>query len=158
MILKKYLSNDLPRPRKILRQVLLCTLLLSTVFCAAMITLKVNRSAHWYVAQNYQTEIFHTDIAIHKFRASFQNDEKQYQTALTLLNKGLFSRLYRVAGLKMLKDIADDGYAPAQTLYGDILIYSANSIDQRTEAAKYYAMAAAQNYAPAIEKIAQNSQ
>lgn len=152
--LKRGFFKNQSKPRKTFRVTLLLLLLFSVGFCATMITLRVNKQMHWYVVKNYQDEIFTADVYGQNLIAMFQDDREKFQTASLLLQKNFFSPIYGKAGVLMMRDLADDGHAPAQTLYGDLLLHSPYLADHKEQAKHYYSLAAAQNYLPAKHKLA----
>jgi len=83
----------------------------------------------------------------------FQTDEEQLNAAIKMANSSLFSQSYWVSGNKKIKQLTDEGYAPAQVVYADMLIHHNNSVAARARAHQYYQLAAAQNYQPAIDKL-----
>jgi len=151
------------RPRKYFRRALLGLLLVSFAFFATIVTLRMNRSAHWHIVRNYQDQIFQADVLQHRFALFFQNDNEDYITAEKMLKDSFFSPIYTEAGLSIIQDLADKGHPEAQTRYGDLIMLGydidANSeimpraqADQ-TKAYRYYQMAAMQGHEPAKEKL-----
>jgi hypothetical protein len=152
---KRGFLNNQTKSRRRFRIVLLILLGISLIFCAGMITLRVNKKAHWYVVNNYQNEIFTADVYGHHLRAAFQNDDQRYITASTLIHKAFFSPIYGKAGVLMLKDLADGGHAASQMKYADMMMLSSHTVpDYLAQAKYYYGLAAAQNYLPAVHKLA----
>ncbi len=97
--------------------------------------------------------LFQIDIYSHYAKSVFQDQEGKYKTANTLYQKGFFSNQYRLAGMDMIKTLADDGHAPSQVFQGDILLYLGQGPNDVEEAKSYYQAAAKQNYHPAYEKL-----
>lgn len=158
------MGREISKTRKKFRKVLFVLAGVSAVFFAGMVTLRMNKSAHWYVVRNYQNEIFQADVLKHQLHARLQNKDEQHQTALSLVQKGMFSPIYSQSGFVMLQDLADEGHAPSQVSYGDILQRTGFTIDKATwalvpdqtkqmKARYYYHMAAAENYAPALLRL-----
>lgn len=152
------------RPRKYFRHVLLALLLVSFAFFATIVTLRINRSAHWHMVRNYQEQIFQADVLQHRFALIFQDDREDYVTAEKMLGDSFFSPIYAEAGLSMMQDLADKGLPEAQTRYGDLIMLGFDINDEQeiikpattneSKAYKYYKMAAMQGYEPAKDKLA----
>lgn len=158
------MAREISKARKNFRKALFVLVGISAVFFAGMITLRMNKSAHWYVVRNYQNEIFQADVLKHQLHAKLQNKDEQHRTALSLVQKGIFSPVYSESGVVMLQDLADEGHAPSQVSYGDILLKTAFIVDKATltltpdrskemKARYYYHMAASENYAPALLRL-----
>ncbi len=96
--------------------------------------------------------LFKIDVVQFQARAFFSNDDEKFKIALKLHDYGIFSPTYSNAGIAMLEDMVQDGYAPAQMIKANYLI-NTPSENARTEAIELYTLAAAQNHAPAIEAI-----
>ena len=158
------MAKEISKTRKNFRTGLFVLAGVSAVFFVTMITLRVNKSVHWYVVRNYQSELFQADVIKHQLQAKIQNLDGQHKTALSLLKKGIFSPIYSKSGVVMLKDLADNGHTASQVSYGDILLRTAFILDVETktlipdhkkqrQARYYYHLAAAENYAPALERL-----
>lgn len=157
------MSKTISRPRKYFRRTLLGLLLVSFAFFSTIVTLRMNRSAHWHVVRNYQDHIFEADVLQHRFALIFQNDSADYLTAEKMLDDSFFSPVYAEAGLSMMQDLANKGLPEAQTRYGDLILlgYDINddremiprSMTDKSKAYKYYEMAAMQGHEPAQEKL-----
>lgn len=145
--------KNISKSRRRFRIILLSLCGVSFIFCAAMITLRANKSLHWYMVRYYQNEIFAIDTYAHQLRAEFQNDDDNHQTAMSLIQKGFFSNTYGQAGVIMLKELADEGHPASQIAFGDMLMRSPQLPDHKNQAYKYYAMAAAQNSVIAKERL-----
>lgn len=145
-------KKELPLIRKRFRRGLYALAILSFAFFACMVTLRMNRSAHWYVAKNYGENIFALDIIKSQAMAHWQDDEQKYKTANRLIGNGIFSKQYGLAGVSMMKDLADSGHAPSQTIYADVLMGKPNE-QNRLKARYYYHLAAINDYAPALERL-----
>lgn len=116
------METSLSRTRLYFRGGLLLVLLASLVFFATMVTLRTNRSAHWYVVKNYQAQIFYADILQNRLINVWQDDQGDYQTAERLLADGFFSRQYTQAGVIMMRDLADKGHEPARQRYSALIL------------------------------------
>jgi len=158
------MAQKMSKARKNFRKALFVLAGISAVFFAGMITLRMNKSAHWYVVRNYQSEIFQADVYKHQLQAKLQNDDERMRTALSLVQKGVFSRVYSESGTLMLKELADDGHPPSQVSYGDILLRTASILDKDTQtiipdhqkqmkARYYYHLAATEDYPPALLRL-----
>ena len=145
-------KKEISKNRKRFRRVLYGLAFLSFVFFTCVVSLRMNRSAHWHVVRNYSEELFAFDVWQHQVRASMQDINARHATASSLLQKGFFSNQYAVAGTDMMKELADDGYAPSQIVYGDILLNSRDEKD-RAKARYYYNLAAAESYPLAFERL-----
>lgn len=144
--------KELSQNRKRFRKGLYSLAILSFVFFVFAVTLKVNRSAHWYVAKNYGESVFALDILQQKVMAHWRSTEEQHHAARKLINNSIFSKQYGNAGMDMMKDLADDGHAPSQMVYADVLMLKPSD-ENRAKADYYYKLAAAENYGPAIEHL-----
>lgn len=144
--------KELSQNRKRFRKGLYSLAILSFIFFVFAVTLKVNRSAHWYVAKNYGESVFAFDILQQKIMAHWRTTEEQHLAAKTLINNSVFSRQYANAGMNMMKDLADDGHAPSQMIYANVLMLKPSD-ENRAAADHYYNLAAAENYGPAIEHL-----
>lgn len=161
------MGKALSKPHKVFRGTLLCVLLLSFAFFATIVTLRVNRAAHWYVVKNYYPQILLVDAYKDLTKSYFQSDEEQYKTANSLLRRGIYSYAYSGAGLVIMKDLADKGDVRAQTSYGDLLMRGLGvdknnaaafvpEKDERIKQARYYyRMAANEDYEPARARLAE---
>lgn len=138
------------------RRGLLILMGVSFVFFATIVTLRVNRDAQRYVIRNYSTELFQFDVIAHKTKARFSDTEGQHKVAQSLIVKGFYSPIYYRAGTKMMKDLADQGYAPSQVSYGDALLREERFYQSATLKPRYYyTLAAQQDYAPAYLRLAE---
>jgi hypothetical protein len=111
--------NPISTPRKLFRRGLYALLLLSFLFCGAMVAIRVTPELRWGIAKNetYRNYIFHYDVLQHRTLAFFEDQHGQHVIAVALCNKGLFSKIYSDAGILMLKNLAQDGYIPSRQLY-----------------------------------------
>lgn len=151
------------RPRKYFRRALLGLLLVSFAFFATIVTLRMNRSAHWHIVRNYQEQIFQVDVLQHRFALLLQDDNEDYITAQKMLKDSFFSPVYAEAGLSMIQNLANKGHAEAQTRYGDLIMLGYDidenseiiprAMTDQTKAYRYYEMAAMQGHEPAKEKL-----
>lgn len=157
-------KKEISKARRNFRRGLIVVAALSAVFFASMVTLRMNRSAHWYVVRNYQNEIFAIDVYKHQLEASLNNEVQKHDIAFSLLQKSVYSKIYESAGIDMMKDNAESGYPPSQYVYGHILEKKAYSrdpvtlkvshdLEKQKQARYYYNLAALENYAPAIERL-----
>lgn len=158
------MRKEISKSRLYFRRSLLVIAAFSAVFFVSMITLRVNKSAHWYIVRNYQTEIFEIDVMKHQLQASLNDIENKHEIAASLIQKSIFSPVYQTAGIDMMRKNAEAGYPPSQFTYGEILEKTAYTRDpvtfkttpdpsKKIKARYYYHLAAAENYAPAIEKL-----
>ena len=158
------MEKSVSQPRKYFRRALLGLLLVSFAFFATIVTLRMNRSAHWHMVRNYQAQIFQADVLQHRFALIFQDDGEDYITAEEMLRDSFFSPIYAEAGLSMLQTLADKGHPEAQTRYGDLIMQGFDINDNQemipptmtdqSKAYRYYEMAAMQGHEPAKEKLA----
>ncbi len=98
--------------------------------------------------------LFQVDIYHYYALSYMRGEDGQHQIAKKLYNKGIFDHSYRQAGDDMMTNLADNGHAPSQVFQADILMYYGNTQQHKDIAHQYYKDAAAQGYAPAIEKLA----
>lgn len=157
-------KKEISKARRNFRRSLIVIACLSALFFASMITMRANRSVHWYVVRNYQDEIFKVDVFKHQLEASLNDEIHKHDVASSLIQKGVFSRIYTNAGIDMMKDNAEAGYPPSQFSYAEILDLTSFSHDpvtsaviqdeqKKIKARYYYHLAAAENYPPAVEKL-----
>lgn len=128
-------------------------LLLSFIFFSTVVTLRLNRSLHWQVVRDHKETLFKFDILQYQTLAFFSDRESRHHIAQKLLKNTFFSPIYTDPGIEMLKDNADDGYAPSQVAYGDYLSYRFPLERNHKEAITYFEMAASQGYEPAQERL-----
>lgn len=157
------MNKEISRPRKYFRRALLGLLLLSFIFFATIVTLRMNRSAHWHMVRNYQEQIFQADVLQHRFALIFQDDSADFITAEKMLGDSFFSPIYAEAGLSMMQDLANKGLPEAQTRYGDLIMRGFDINDEhemipramtdKSKAYRYYELAALQGHEPAKEKL-----
>lgn len=158
------MRKEISKSRRYFRRSLFVLAGVSAIFFATMITLRANKSAHWYVVRNYQTEIFEIDVFKHQIQASLNDAEDKHEIAASLIQKSIFSPIYLKAGLEMMRQNAESGYPPSQFTYGELLEKTAFTRDPVTfrripdpekqmKARYYYNLAAAEDYAPAIAKL-----
>ena len=138
--------------RRKFRKFLYCLLAVSFLFAGSMAYLRMN---YHLVRDNpqFREVIFKAHITQMSIASYFQTDEEQLNAAIKMANSSLFSQSYWVSGNKKIKQLTDEGYAPAQVVYADMLIHHNNSVAARARAHQYYQLAAAQNYQPAIDKL-----
>lgn len=103
--------------------------------------------------QTLAPTLFQIDVYQHHAKAAFSDTEDRHKIASELIRKGLFSAIYSDAGVIMMKELADEGYAPSQTAHASILMYQGEK--NRPEALEYYTAAAAQGYPPAQQAISE---
>ena len=70
----------------------------------------------------FREVIFKAHITQMSIASYFQTDEEQLNAAIKMANSSLFSQSYWVSGNKKIKQLTDEGYAPAQVVYADMLI------------------------------------
>lgn len=138
--------------RRKFRKVLYVMLGISFLFAGSMTYLRMNYH-HLRDNPEFREAIFKAHIAQMQLATLFQNDEQKLQTAIEMVNSSLFSQSYWVVGTREIEALSDRGYAPAQTTLADMLIYYNSSEPAKQRAEKYYQLAAAQNYQPAIDKL-----
>ena len=138
--------------RRKFRKVLYVMLGISFLFAGSMTYLRMNYH-HLRDNPDFREAIFKAHIAQMQLATLFQNDEQKLQTAIEMVNSSLFSQSYWVVGTREIAELSDEGYAPAQTTLADMLIYYNSSEPAKLRAEKYYQLAAAQNYQPAIDKL-----
>lgn len=143
------------RARKNFRIALGVMLVASFTFCATATYFFVSVKSKKIKILEIAPTLFQIDIAKYQTQALFSDEIGRHDIALNLLNQGLFSPLYAHAGLAMIENLADDGYAPSQMLHGEIMLSYNAPNDANTQKAYTYIQAAAdQGYVPAQEKIA----
>lgn len=143
------MSRTISKPRKYFRRGLLGLLLLSFVFFSAIVTLRFNRSLHWYTVRNHTELLFQADILQYQGLAYFSGPERRHDIAQKLIQNTFYSASYAQPGMDILKENADDGYAPSQHSYGYYIGHTYPLEENKKTAIKYFEMAAAQGYEPA---------
>ncbi|MFP4312778.1 MAG: hypothetical protein ACLFR0_00505 [Alphaproteobacteria bacterium] len=146
------MKKEISKTRKNFRRSLLGLALVSFAFFVTVVTLRVNKEAHWYVVKNYSENLFTLDIWQNKTLALLGDEQEKHNIAVKLINYSVFSNQYAEAGMDMMKDLADEGHHPSQLVYGNVLLLRPN-LENQQQARHYYELAAAENYAPAIEKL-----
>jgi TPR repeat protein len=148
MTIKKHIHPA----RKAFRGFLCVCMLGSFLFLSGIVYLRMN---YHHIRDNpeLRNTLFKADVLKHQAQAYWADDEGDVTIAVSLINKGLFSSIYSKAGFKMLRDNADNGSPASQTKHADLIIAYRMGADPNRRAAHYYQLAAAQNYAPAIEKL-----
>ena len=143
------------KARRRLRIVLGILLVLSFGFFGTMAYTYVQIRQHNIKILDIAPTLFKADILQHQAWAFMLDDNGKTAVAINLINKSVFSRQYKYAGLSMLEGIAEKGYAPAQYHYATITLarYSISMYDKK-DALEYYKKSARQGYQPAIEKLA----
>lgn len=144
--------KTISRARKNFRIVLGVMFIAAFGFCAT--------ASYFYVAvKNKNVRIldiaptlFAMDITQYKVQAFFSPQETDHIIAVGLMRKGLFSPLYADAGVKMIAQLADQGYPPSQLLHGDLMLRNAPQYHE--DGLRYIRAAADQGYEPAIERMA----
>ena len=124
----------------------------SFLFIATVIYLRMNYH-HLRESPELRHTIFQADIYQHKAYTLFGDDADDLMVVRELFRKSFASRIYRYAALDMLKQQADEGYPPAQTLHADMILHYKHTDNPEQDAQHYYTLAAAQDYEPAIEKL-----
>lgn len=144
--------KTISRARKNFRIALGVMLITAFGFCAT--------ASYFYIAvKNKNVRIldiaptlFAMDITQYKVQAFFSPQETDHIIAVGLMRKGLFSPLYADAGIKMIADLADQGYPPSQLLQGDLMLRGAPQYHQ--DGMRYIKAAADQGYEPALVRLA----
>lgn len=146
------MTRKLTNSRKLLRRGLYTIMGFSLIFFIAIIVFRTNHDARHFLMDNREY-VFTVDIFQHKAIALTQDQEEQHKTALSLVQKSIFSGQYFTAGSEMLQELADEGYAPSQTAHANLLL-KVNALNNKHVAKTYYIKAANQGYKPAQEKLA----
>lgn len=88
------------------------------------------------------------------FFSLLKDQEDRHSIALGLYRDTHMDMEYFNTASYMMTKLADEGHAPSQTYQADILYVYGKEESDKEKALKYYRQAAAQNYRPAIEKLA----
>lgn len=138
--------------RKTLRYSLYGCLAVSFLFISSIVYLRMNYH-HLRDNPELRNTIFHASVMQHRAQAAWADDAEDIAIIRELFRRSFFSSIYKRAALDMLETKADEGYAPAQTLHADIILAYRHTDSPEKDARYYYNLAAAQDYAPAIEKL-----
>lgn len=99
--------------------------------------------------------LFNIDIAMDQLEYAFESDNhKRYFILTKLCHKGLYASSYLKACIDMRTQLAQDGYAPAQTDHASYLMEYGTETGHYYQALQLYRLAAKQNYTPAQHKLA----
>ncbi|MFK7839154.1 MAG: hypothetical protein AB8B83_02390 [Bdellovibrionales bacterium] len=115
-------SETMHPARRVFRKFLIGILCASVLFLIGVIGLRI----YYYdkgVKGSMQTALFEYDVLQHKARTWVADDEQDLVIINDLIKLGFFSRVYIDAGLEMLSDKADEGYAPAVARQAEIHAY-----------------------------------
>jgi TPR repeat protein len=146
-------TKNLSTPRKIFRGGLLALAMLSFAFFTAIVVFRVHPGTKDFLKDNIEY-IFAADVVQHKALALTKDEDGKFKIATSLIQKGFFSPQYEQAGLDMLKELADKGHAPSQTVHANILLFI-DTAGHKHQAEFYYTQAARQGYEPARDKLAE---
>ena len=142
------------KTRKHFRRALYALMLASFLFAGTMSVLYVGVRTDYIQIKDISPALFHADVTQSQVRAAFMTQEEKFTLASDLRRRGIFSGIYYQAGQKMIFDLSDANYAPAQTVKANILLNTSRTRADQKEALSLYRAAAAQNYEPAILKLA----
>lgn len=149
------MAKTMTKSRRNLRRVLYTLLAASFLFAAGMGALRVMVKNKIVAIADITPALFEADIAGHHASWYFQSDEGQFQNALALIRKGLFSVSYDVSGQAMMRDLAyTDKYPPAQFVQGNIVMMLQGPAGSG-EAMMLYQSAADEGYEPAKQRLAE---
>lgn len=144
------------RARRNFRRFLLVILGGSFVFAATASYYFVSTKNDYKKLTALAPTLFHIDVAHHKAKAFFEDDDGKFIQAGLLARKGFFSSIYRDAGSKMLISLVEKGHVPSQIRYADTLTSKNNpSLRERYKAMALYENAARQDNLYAREKLKQ---
>lgn len=138
--------------RRYFRFVLYGLLALSVLFAGTAVTARVMARHDKDFLLEWAPTLFRIDIMQYQARAFFSGDEGKFAIANTLYRSWFSGAVYRRAGMEIYDDLAERGYAPAQFLKGSVLINGPPG--RQAEGLALIRLAAAQNYQPAIERLA----
>ena len=114
-----FIHKDMHPARKTLRRILLALLCITMGFFSMIVTLRVLYRGK-DVKGPLQAQAFHIDVMQHRVEAAFSYDAQDMVIVERLLRMGVFSPIYTRAGLRLLEEKADEGYAPAITRLEEI--------------------------------------
>lgn len=115
-----FIEKTMHPARKTLRITLLALLACSLAFFALVVNLRMTYHHKMIRDADTRDMIFKADILQHRVQAYFSSNEDDMILAENLLRAGFFSPLYTQAGLTMLKEKSDSGYAPARVRLAQI--------------------------------------
>lgn len=141
------------RARRNFRIFLGVLLLLSFGFFSASAYLYVNVKQRNIRLSEVAPTLFTIDVYHYYARSYMNSHDGQHDIAKNLYRKGMASKIYTKAGFQMMESLAIAGHAPSQVFQADVLMAYGDEGEQ-DKAKAYYVEAAAQGYAPAIEKLA----
>ena len=128
-------------------------LLLSLGFFSASAYLYVNVKQRNIHLSDVAPTLFKIDIYQYYALSYLNNQDGQHDIAKHLYRKGMASKIYTKAGFQMMDSLAMAGHAPSQVFQAGVLMAYGDD-NEKYKAKTYYISAAAQGYAPAIEKLA----
>ena len=100
--------------------------------------------------------LFQIDIYQYQALAMLSSDDEKLRIGKSLIQKGVFDPVYGKAGKEMIEELAENGHAPSQKTYADIIyMRMETSAEHRTLAMDYYKKSADQGYKPAQERLAE---
>lgn len=138
------------RARKNFRIILGILLVLSVSFFSTAAYFRIQTKQKNVDILAIAPTLFEIDIIQQRAIATFSNQDQQHKIAKNMIRQGVFSSIYTRAGKNMMQELAQDGHAPSQTAYGDILMRTFPMTEENKALAKnYFELAAAQGYAPA---------
>lgn len=141
------------RARRNFRIFLGVLLLLSMGFFSASAYLYVNVKQRNIRLSDVAPTLFKIDIYQYYALSYINNQDGQHDIAKHLYRKGMASGMYTKAGFQMMDSLAMAGHAPSQVFQANVLMTHGDE-EEKVKAKAYYMNAAAQGYAPAIEKLA----
>jgi hypothetical protein len=97
--------------------------------------------------------VFATDIFLYQIRSYWSDYPDKFKLAHKVLRLGFFDRQYHVAGLDLMKKLADENYGPAAVFYADFIMKNDKSYERQNQALQYYHQAAKSGYKPAEQRL-----
>lgn len=140
------------RARRIFRGFLGFVLILSMGFFLTSVFFYAGVKRGYIKVADISVPLFEIDILQHRAMMAFTDQDGQFKIAEKMVRNSFFHPVYARAGLEMLESLADQGHAPSQMYYADLI--TTYKLKSPEDAEALYRAAAAQGYKPAEEKLA----